>query len=136
MRCRRRRPISKPLLLEMPATERRRRRAPLRAETRELDNARVVIVPSFAAGDRLDGFLQRHGGEPDRSRSEWQRLIGVEAVLLNGYAARPSERVVSGDRIAIAASSVSRPLSLPPPEDEVPFEVVYEDAAMIVVDKP
>jgi 23S rRNA pseudouridine1911/1915/1917 synthase len=115
----------------MPAAE--GQRAPLRAETRELRDARVVIVPPFAAGDRLDGFLQRHGGEPDRSRSEWQRLIGLEAVLLNGSASKPSERVASGDRVRIAA--VARPSALPP-EDEVPFTVVFEDPAMIVVDKP
>jgi 23S rRNA pseudouridine1911/1915/1917 synthase len=115
----------------MPAAE--RRRAPLRPKTFEERDRRVVIVPPFAAGDRLDGFLQRHGGEPDRSRSEWQRLIGVEAVLLNGYASKPSERVASGDRVAIAAVHEAPSL---PPEDEVPFNVVYEDAAMIVVDKP
>jgi 23S rRNA pseudouridine1911/1915/1917 synthase len=90
-------------------------------------------VPPFAAGDRLDGFLQRHGGEPDRSRSEWQRLIGLEAVLVNGSRSKPSERVATGDRVRIAA--VSRPVVLPP-EDEVPFEVVFEDASMIVVNKP
>jgi 23S rRNA pseudouridine1911/1915/1917 synthase len=95
-----------------------------------------VIVPPFAAGDRLDGFLQRHGGEPDRSRSEWQRLIGLEAVLLNGLVSKPSERVATGDRVAIVAFAVSRPLSAVPPEDEVPFMVVFEDPAMIVVDKP
>lgn len=109
------------------------RRVPLRAETHDLRDARVVIVPPFAAGDRLDGFLQRHGGEPDRSRSEWQRLIGVEAVLLNGARSKPSERVATGDRVRIAAGSRAPQL---PPEDEVPFRVVYEDPAMIVVDKP
>jgi 23S rRNA pseudouridine1911/1915/1917 synthase len=117
----------------MPADNNGRRRAPLRAETRELGDIRVVVVPPFAAGDRLDGFLQRHGGEPDRSRSEWQRLIGDEAVLLNGFPSKPSERVASGDRVRILA--VTRPLDLPP-EEEVPFAVVYDDPAMIVVDKP
>jgi 23S rRNA pseudouridine1911/1915/1917 synthase len=109
----------------------------LRADTHELANARMVIVPSFAAGDRLDGFLQRHGGEPDRSRSEWQRLIGLEAVLLNGFASKPSERVASGDRVSIASAVISRPTGVEvPPDDEVPFKVVFEDASMIVVDKP
>ncbi len=115
----------------MPAAD--RRRAPLRAVTHDLLRARLVIVPSFAAGDRLDGFLQRHGGEPDRSRSEWQRLIGLEAVLLNGVPGKPSHRVSSGDRVLISA--VARGLDLPP-EDAVAFEVVYEDPAMIVVNKP
>src|SRR5215813_15460233 len=99
----------------MPAAERRRRQAPLRAETRELDDARVVIVPPFAAGDRLDGFLQRHGGAPDRSRSEWQRLIGEEAIQLNGRPSKPSQRVSEGDRVLIAHQP--RTLELPPEED-------------------
>jgi 23S rRNA pseudouridine1911/1915/1917 synthase len=118
----------------MPAAD-RRRRAPLRAQTRDLASSRVVVVPPFAAGDRLDGFIQRHGGEPDRSRAEWQRLIGLEAVLLNGYVSKPSERVVAGDRVSIAAAAVSRP-GVPTPDDEVPFTVVFEDPAMIVLDKP
>ena len=115
----------------MPATK--RLRVPLRARTRELRQARLVVVPQFAAGDRLDSFLQRHGGEPDRSRSEWQRLIGLEAVRLNGFASKPSQRVASGDHVLISA--VVREPELPP-EEEVPFEVVFEDPAMIVVSKP
>jgi 23S rRNA pseudouridine1911/1915/1917 synthase len=115
----------------MPAAD--RGRSPLRAVTRELPDARIVLVPPFAAGDRLDGFLQRHGGEPDRSRSEWQRLIGVSAVTLNGRSTRPSQRVAPGDRVLIL--DIPRPLELPPEED-VPFAVVHEDPAMIVIDKP
>src|SRR5690242_6617352 len=110
----------------MPTDNSGRRRAPLRARRREMGDVRVVVVPPFAAGDRLDGFLQRHGGEPDRSRSEWQRLIGDEAILLNGFPSKPSERVATGDRVGILA--VARPQELPP-DDEVAFGVVYEDAA-------
>jgi 23S rRNA pseudouridine1911/1915/1917 synthase len=117
----------------MPAAEQTPPRHPLRAVRRELPNGRIVIVPPYAAGDRLDGFLQRHGGEPDRSRSEWQRLIGVEAVRLNGQPSKPSQRVATGDRVLIA--SVPRHLGLPP-QQEVAFGVVFTDAAMIVVDKP
>jgi 23S rRNA pseudouridine1911/1915/1917 synthase len=115
----------------MPTVQ--RRRAPLRAETRELRDARMVVVPPFAAGDRLDGFLQRHGGEPDRSRSEWQRLIGAAAVLLNGSCSKPSERVSTGDRVLIS-NIAAEPLLAP--QDEVPFTVVFEDPSMIVVNKP
>src|SRR5689334_22088949 len=100
----------------MPAADRSRH--PLRAVTRELPDARLVRVPPFAAGDRLDGFLQRHGGEPDRSRAEWQRLIGDEAVTLNGRPTKPGQRVASGDRVLIV--DVARGLTLPPEED-VPF---------------
>lgn len=115
----------------MPTAQHRRAR--LRSETHELRDARMVVVPPFAAGDRLDGFLQRHGGEPDRSRSEWQRLIGAAAVLLNGVCSKPSERVSTGDRVLIANVAREPVLSA---QDEVPFSVVFEDPSMIVVNKP
>jgi 23S rRNA pseudouridine1911/1915/1917 synthase len=108
-------------------------RAPLHAVVRDLPGGRLVVVPPFAVGERLDGFLVRFGGEPDRSRAEWQRLIGVEAVRLNGLPTKPSQRVAPGDHVLIA--SAPRHLELPS-EEEVPFQVVYEDPAMVVVDKP
>src|SRR5437868_3032819 len=92
---------------------------------------RSVIVPPDAAGERLDAFLQHFGA--DRSRSEWQRLIGIDAVRLNGQPSKSSQRLATGDRVDIV--DVSRELDLPP-EDEVPFEVVFADPAMIVVNKP
>jgi 23S rRNA pseudouridine1911/1915/1917 synthase len=94
---------------------------------------RVVIVPPPAAGERLDAFLQHHGGEPELSRTEWQRLIGLDAVRLNGQPSKSGHRLTSGDLIQIV--HVPRELDLPP-EDQVPFEVVFEDPAMVVVNKP
>src|SRR3954470_18779965 len=108
-------------------------RTPLRAVQRDVPDGRLVVVPPFGAGDRLDGFLVRFGGEPDRSRAEWQRLIGIEAIRLNGLPSKPSQRVSTGDQVLVTASP--RHLELPP-EAEVPFEVVYADDALIVVDKP
>jgi 23S rRNA pseudouridine1911/1915/1917 synthase len=94
---------------------------------------RVVSVPECAAGERLDGFLQRYGGDPDCSRSEWQRLIALDAVRLNGLPSKAGQRLTTGDRVHIV--DVSRQLDLPP-EDEVPFEVVFADPSMVVVNKP
>src|ERR671935_1540548 len=85
---------------EMSATERVRR--PLRALTRAEPGRRSVQVPEFAAGDRLDGFLVRHGGIPERSRAEWQRLIELAAIELNGHPSKPSQRVAAGDLVQIA----------------------------------
>ncbi len=99
----------------------------------KLPGERTVTVPPLAAGDRLDGFLQRHGGEPGRSRSEWQRLIGLEAVRLNGQPSKPGQRVIPGDQVLISAASPPTDL---PPSDDVPFQVVFEDPSMIVIDKP
>src|ERR671928_1571782 len=118
--CRVTRPIL--CLSRMPAAERARR--PLRPVVRDLPGGRLVIVPPFVVGERLDGFLVRFGGEPDRSRAEWQRLIGLEAVRLNGLPARPSQRVMPGDRVQIAATRAPAPVL--PPEEDVPFRVVFE----------
>ncbi len=94
---------------------------------------RTVIVPPDGAGERLDAFLQHHGGDPELSRSEWQRLIGLDAVRLNGHPSKAGQRLTPGDRVQIVP--VSRELDLPP-EDNVPFEVVYADPAMVVINKP
>src|SRR5438067_12663790 len=118
MRCRRPRTRSRHAL-EMQAADRARLHA-LRAVTRDLPGGRILVVPPVAAGDRLDGFLQRYGGEPERSRSEWQRLITVEGVRVNGQPGKAGQRVAAGDRVSIAA--FSRQLELPP-EQAVPFDV-------------
>src|SRR4030081_295429 len=115
MRCPLRQRARRPRVLEMQAAE------------------RVVIVPPPAAGERLDAFMQHYGGEPDRSRSEWQRLIGLDAVRLNGQPSKSGQRLTPGDRVQIVP--VSRELDLPP-EDDVPFEVEFVDPAMVVVNKP
>jgi 23S rRNA pseudouridine1911/1915/1917 synthase len=102
------------------------------------DTDLILCVPPFAAGDRLDGFLVRHGGAAKRSRAEWQRLIELASVTLNGRPTRPGQRVNSGDRIVVeaGASAALRPLPTLEPDAEVPFQVVFEDQAMIVLDKP
>src|SRR5919201_1397762 len=115
----------------MSPTERARR--PLGAITRAEPGRRSVQVPEFAAGERLDGFLVRHGGMPERSRAEWQRLIEVAAIELNGSPSKPSQRVAAGDIVQIAEPPAQLEL---PPQQEVSFDVVYVDPAMIVVNKP
>ncbi len=110
------------------------KRRPLKPLVRtEESGARVVAVPPYAAGERLDAFLARCGEPPERSRAEWQKLISLEAVLVNGRPSKPSQRVVEGDRIRIAPTPAHLEL---PPQVEVPFDVVYTDPAIIVVDKP
>lgn len=94
---------------------------------------REIVVPASAAGHRLDAFLQRQSGQPDRSRSEWQRMIGMQAVLLNGSPSKPGQRVAANDHITITAIPRTQEL---PPETDVPFTVVYEDPSMIVLNKP
>lgn len=88
-------------------------------------------VAPYGARMRLDAYLTRYVGQ--HSRSEWQRLVEGGAVTLNGAAARPSARLVAGDRIEI------RPVpshALLEPDASVEIAVVYEDAAIVVINKP
>ncbi len=90
-----------------------------------------LIVPKEATGSRLDQFLARE--LPKFSRSRLQQLIRNEFVTLNSAAARPRDLVRTGDRIEV---------NEPPPEkidnqpEAIPLDVLYEDEALIVINKP
>jgi 23S rRNA pseudouridine1911/1915/1917 synthase len=80
---------------------------------------------------RLDAYLVRYVGE--HSRSEWQRLIECGSVTLNLKETKPAIRVVTDDQIEI------RPVAshaLLDPDPSIDLDVVYEDQAIIVINKP
>ncbi|MBI4491194.1 MAG: RluA family pseudouridine synthase [Chloroflexi bacterium] len=107
-------------------------RQPLRPPARPSPKGgQVYVVPPYAAHVRLDAFLTRVVGE--RSRAEWQRLIELEAVLLNERPAKASSRVSAGDRVRVLEVPAHLELE---PEEHIPLDVVYEDEAIIVVNKP
>jgi 23S rRNA pseudouridine1911/1915/1917 synthase len=83
------------------------------------------------AGQRIDRVVALLG---DVSRSEAAELIADGAVTVDEVApAKPSERVDEGARVVFSVSRHSQTLE---PDPHVDFEVVYEDAAVLVVDKP
>jgi len=91
-----------------------------------------VRVATEEAGERLDRVLARHIGQLSRSRLK--PLIEAGAVAVDGKTIRdPSHRVNSGSAITV---------EIPPPEpakpapEPIPLKVVYEDADIIVIDKP
>ncbi len=88
-------------------------------------------VPQYAARQRLDAFLTRFVG--GRSRADWQRLISLGAITLNGRRVRPSDRILPGARVLV--DPVPAWVELKPAE-QIPLTVVYEDPAMIVLNKP
>jgi 23S rRNA pseudouridine1911/1915/1917 synthase len=83
---------------------------------------------------RLDAFLARFG--EGRSRSEWQRLIERGAVTLDGRLVRPSDRVAAGQRVQVITSAPAPAGARPRAAAEIPLTIVYQDPAMIVVNKP
>lgn len=96
-------------------------------------------LPSFIAqgcwGERLDKVLAQ--ALPDISRARLQKLIESGKVLVNGEVVEKVRfKVAEGDEISLAeAPKLDEALSFEPQED-VDFEVVYEDDAIIVVNKP
>jgi 23S rRNA pseudouridine1911/1915/1917 synthase len=96
----------------------------------------VTIAPE-AAGERLDRALaaalaQRPGEPPSRSRVK--ALITAGAVSENGATiSDPSRRVKPGQVLTVAVPAVAAPSIA---AQELPLDVVYEDAHLIVIDKP
>ena len=92
------------------------------------------------------------GGEPERarldawlaqlpelsaaglSRSRLQALAAAGQITVNGAVARPSQRVRSRDAVTVRVPPVRSPADLIP--QDIPVPVVFEDEALVVVDKP
>ena len=90
----------------------------------------IFTVPPYANRYRLDAFLTRVVGQ--HSRAEWQRLIDLNLVLLRGQPAKPSLRVIANDVVKVLPTPEHVAVK---PAADLPVAVVYEDPAMIVVDK-
>ncbi|MEA2237969.1 MAG: rRNA synthase [Thermoanaerobaculia bacterium] len=83
-------------------------------------------------GERLDRALAAH--LPDHSRSFIARLIENGRVTLDGrVAVRPSVRVAAGET---AVLDIPPSLPIAAVSQEMPLRVIFEDADLIVVDKP
>ncbi len=82
-------------------------------------------------GKRLDSFL--HERLPDFSRSRLQSWIRAERVLIDGKALRASYILRGSETVSVRPADLS-PLKAEP--EELPLKILYEDADVIVVDKP
>ena len=89
------------------------------------------IITAKESGERIDALLART--VEDLSRSAAQHLLEEGRVTLDGVPLRKNYKVRAGDEFE---------LLLPPPADvpllpqEIPLDVVFEDADVIVVNKP
>jgi 23S rRNA pseudouridine1911/1915/1917 synthase len=90
----------------------------------------LVAAPSDE-GKRLDRVLADH---VELSRSRLKALILAGEVAVAGTTIRdPGHRVNAGARVVVRVPAPEEPV--PGPEN-IPLAVVYEDAALIVIDKP
>ncbi len=90
-----------------------------------------LLVSSEDANLRLDRFVSAHNAELSRTRV--QELIAAGLVLLNGKHAKDSQKVRAGDQVEVI------PAPRPPLQakaENIPLEILYEDADLLAVNKP
>ncbi len=85
-------------------------------------------VPRELAGLRLDRFVQSR--IPRLSRTRANEIVRACAHHPDGRRRRPSERVRAGDVVLLVRPRFEEP------EAPTAFGVVYDDEAMVVIDKP
>lgn len=97
-----------------------------------MSDPRTIIVPSEAVGSRLDHFLatQLEGV----SRSRVQLLLEQGDVLVDDAHAKASLKLRGGEQIVITGEP--RPAPLKAIAEDIPLDVVYEDAYLAVINKP
>jgi len=91
----------------------------------------VLVVPSEAAGLRLDRFLA--GSGHGWSRSQVARWIGDGHVTRNGRPSKPAQFLAPGDVIEVSPPAPTPSEVLP---QAIPLDVIYEDSHLIVINKP
>jgi 23S rRNA pseudouridine1911/1915/1917 synthase len=89
-------------------------------------------VDSAAHGERLDKLLARHFSEFSRSRI--QQWIEDGAVRVDGEPSRAKASMQMGQQIEIHPQAA--PESMAFTAEDVPLDVLYEDDALLVINKP
>ncbi|MER8369209.1 RluA family pseudouridine synthase [Mesorhizobium sp. M1348] len=104
-------------------------------EARQLIGAGPIVLEAGAdaAGQRLDQWLAARLG-PDMSRSRVQMLIRQGAVRIGGRQVDETKRkMAQGDSVSV---DMPEPEPAEPQGEEIALDVLYEDSALIVINKP
>jgi 23S rRNA pseudouridine1911/1915/1917 synthase len=91
----------------------------------------VLTVPDDNAGERLDQFLVSMLGGV--SRSQVQRLIKEGHIRVAGLDAKSNQPVKAGQEIIV---DTPEPIAAAPQPEALPLPILYQDADLIVIDKP
>jgi 23S rRNA pseudouridine1911/1915/1917 synthase len=90
-----------------------------------------LVIPDEMRGRRLDQALAKL--VPDYSRSRLQQWIRSDQVTMDGHPVQARAKVTGGESVRIDAEIVAQTVSEPEP---IPLDLVYEDEALLVVNKP
>ncbi len=90
-----------------------------------------ILLEADTDGVRLDVFLAERLG--DLSRSAAARLIENGCVRLDGEPARKNRRIAAGELYEVR---LPEPAETSARAQDIPLDIVYEDADVLVVNKP
>lgn len=88
-------------------------------------------VPPDGSARRLDQFLT--ASLPELTRSRIKRLIDSGAVTLDGRAVKAGLRLVGAETVVVM---LDEPAPAVAAAEDLPLPILYEDSALIVIDKP
>lgn len=94
------------------------------------EKEQIMITPT-EVGIRIDRLLAERF--PELTRSYIQKMIKDRAVLVNHVTVRASYKAVDGDQIELMLPE-PEPLEVEP--EDIPLDILYEDADLLVVNKP
>jgi 23S rRNA pseudouridine1911/1915/1917 synthase len=95
------------------------------------DARQQLTVDAEHDGTRLDAFLSAL--LPERSRSQIQRLIKDGLVAGPGALLRPSTHVHTGQLFTLTLPAPEPAVAAP---EDLPLAILYQDADLVVLDKP
>ena len=91
----------------------------------------AFAVEENQVGLRLDKYLAEQF--PDKTRTSLQKLIDNQAVLVNGQESSKNYKLKAQDCVTV---EIPEPVELDVCPQNIPLEIVYEDDALLVVNKP
>ncbi|HEY2082377.1 MAG TPA: RluA family pseudouridine synthase [Verrucomicrobiae bacterium] len=90
-----------------------------------------LIIDKTLPSGRLDTYLR--GKFPAASRGAIQRLIEEGHILVNGNRVKPTHTPRAGEEVQVHWPE-AKPAEAQP--EEIPFEILFEDETLLVVNKP
>lgn len=92
----------------------------------------TITIDESLEGQRLDMLLvSRH---PERSRTSIQKAIDAGCATVNGERGKSGIKLEIGDVVEYHLDELTAPDEIQP--EDIPLDVIYEDDAILVINKP
>ena len=91
----------------------------------------LLVIDKTLPTERLDTYLRAKF--PAVSRGAIQRLIEEGHILVNGRSVKPTHTPHAGEEVQVHWPDASSPAAHP---EDIPLDILYEDEALLVLNKP